>query len=40
MGVAAATILTLLAFGFTAAEGAKRESCVDDAMIVFDGSGP
>ena len=38
-GFLAATGLSLFAFGLVAAEGADRESCVDDAMIVFDASG-
>ncbi len=43
IGAAAATILSLSAIvfglGFAAAAGAERESCIDDAMIVFDASG-
>ena len=39
IGAAAATVLSVLAFGFASAEGAEREPCVDDAMIVFDASG-
>jgi Ca-activated chloride channel homolog len=43
IGAAASTILSLSAIvfglGFAAAAGAERESCIDDAMIVFDASG-
>lgn len=39
LNVAAAIILSLLAIGFTGAEGATQDSCIDDAMIVFDASG-
>jgi Ca-activated chloride channel family protein len=39
LDVAAATIFSLLAVGFTGAKGATQDSCIDDAMIVFDASG-
>jgi Ca-activated chloride channel family protein len=39
LGLAAASLLSLLALSFAEAQGANRESCIDDAMIVFDASG-
>jgi Ca-activated chloride channel family protein len=40
LGLAAATALSLLAMiGFAYAERSAHESCIDDAMIVFDASG-
>lgn len=39
LGFAAAAALCQLALGFANAEEASQESCIDDAMIVFDASG-
>jgi Ca-activated chloride channel homolog len=39
LGIVVAIFLSLLAIGFAYAKEPSRESCIDDAMIVFDASG-